>query len=738
MVEKFFEFSLLGMLASGYFALLGSDYLDWPAAALVFAALCLRGLMSAGVVTLDVPGRVLAACLLLYTAFLPLDYLYLSRTPLRTIVHLALFLAVLKILTAKTTRDFTLLKVIATVELMGAAMLSADLSFFAFLALFLLFTIATFSSGEVVRATRLFVGAGRRSVARSGLRFFPRRLSLLTFGLFAGILSLTAGMFFVLPRTARALLQNVAPDRYHIPGFTNEVKLGEIGQIKLRGTPVMHIRAYPRGGFLAARWRGAVLAKFDGTRWFNPKGFEARLPVDRGILTLDPQRHARSGRDVSYQVQASDIASDTLFFAGTPETISIDVPFLYRSPSGSLRAPHGSGGMRYAAYSYLEDETAQPVSTPAPLTEAQRREFLDLPKLDERIPQLARDITAGSVTQEDKAAALEYRLRHDYGYTLDLLPAKVADPLANFLFVRKKGHCEYFASAMAVMLRSLGIPSRVATGFLSGEYNPMTGWQVVRASDAHAWVEAWFPDRGWTTFDPTPADPNGASDGLWSRAGLFLDAADQFWQNWVVGYDVNRQNVLASRMQESGRQMRFGWFDSMGALFESGAQAGRVYLIEIVILLALSLGAILYGPSLARRWRGHLRLRRAQRGDAHASDATVLYERMLKVLERRGFQKPPWITPAEFARVLPASDVALLVEDLTAAYNEVRFGGRRDAAPRMVWLLQRLESCAQFAPHVAHALVRAVSNSSRHLFARRPPGVVMSDDAALRVRAPRR
>ena len=82
----------------------------------------------------------------------------------------------------------------------------------------------------------------------------------------------------------------------------------------------------------------------------------------------------------------------------------------------------------------------------------------------------------------------------------------MADPLAYFLFERKKGHCEYFASSMAVMLRTLGIPSRVVTGFQSGVYNPMTGWQVIRASDAHSWVEAWIDGRGWTTFDPTPFD----------------------------------------------------------------------------------------------------------------------------------------------------------------------------------------------------------------------------------------
>ncbi|MGH9592490.1 MAG: DUF4129 domain-containing transglutaminase family protein, partial [Bryobacteraceae bacterium] len=365
---------------------------------------------------------------------------------------------------------------------------------------------------------------------------------------------------------------------------------------------------------------------------------------------------------------------------------------LWRTPAGTLRAPRGNGGLRYGAYSYLEDESAPVLAAPPPLPEAQRREFLELPPLDERIPQLARDMTAAAVTQEDKARALQDRLRHDYGYTLKLLPATVPDPLANFLFVRKKGHCEYFASAMAVMLRTLGIPSRVATGFLSGEYNPMTGWQVVRASDAHSWVEAWFPNRGWTTFDPTPPDPNGASAGVWNRAALLFDAADQFWQDWVVGYDVNRQGLLASRMQASGRQMRFGWIDDAAAWLGSGARAGRAYLIEILILLVLGGGAILYGPAAAGRWRAHLRLRRAQRGDAPASDATVLYERMLHLLARRGFQKPPWLTPAEFARVLPASETALLVEDLTAAYNEVRFGGRRNAAPRMVWLLQRLEA----------------------------------------------
>jgi hypothetical protein len=120
--------------------------------------------------------------------------------------------------------------------------------------------------------------------------------------------------------------------------------------------------------------------------------------------------------------------------------------------------------------------------------------------------------------------------------------------------------------------------------------------------------------------------------------------------------------------------------------------AARTYAVELMILFALAAAAILFGPGLLRKLRADLRVRRAQRGEAQASDATLLYERMLRVLEHRGLQKPPWLTPAEFARVLPASELAMLVEDLTGAYNEFRFGGRRDAAPRMVRLLKRIET----------------------------------------------
>ena len=695
-VERYFQFSLLGMLASGYFALAGSGYLDLPTLVIPVLALAVRSGMAGGWIESVLSQRAVAILTLAYLVFFPLDYWLVSRSLPEATLHLVLFLAVVKLLTAVTERDYAYLKAIAALELLAAAMLSRSLSFFAFLALFLLFTIATFASGEIRRAARRVPAGGPGARPHAGVRWFGPRLGLLSTALFAAILTLTAGMFFVLPRTARAAMGRFMPRRYHLPGFTNEVRLGEFGEITQSNRAVMHVKTYRGEDLTRVYWRGAALSHFDGKRWFTPPGAEVTLPLDRDALVLGRAAHARPGRSVAYRVQLDEIAADTLFFAGTPETININLPRnlygLRLSRAGSFRVPRLPNGITYSVYSFLEDGNAPPIGFAPPLPEGVRQEMLWLPDLDPRIADLARAMTAGLATDEERARTLEQRLRRDYTYTLELLPAPVSDPLAHFLFVRRKGHCEYFASAMAVMLRTLGIPSRVVAGFQSGVFNSMTGSQVIRASDAHSWVEAWVPGGGWTTFDPTPADPQSASSGFARRIAMFFDAADQFWQDWVLNYDLQRQAVLAARVQESSRAWHFPWLPNLEAWRGHVWNPGKAAMGALVLLLGSGILAYLSWPALAALWRHRRGVRRVQRGEGEASDATMLYQRMLDVLARRGFQKPPWLTPGEFAGVLPPSEMSALVADLTRAYNAFRFGGRRDAAPRIIRLLERLES----------------------------------------------
>jgi hypothetical protein len=696
-VERFFEFSLLGMLASGYFAVATSGYLDWPTAVLTLSALCLRTLMAAGILDVRISGRLTDTLALCFVAFYPLDYFYISGTFLPATVHFIFFLLVCKVLTARSTRDFTYLKLLAGLELLAAAILSTSLSFFAFLALFMLFTIASFTSGEVRVST-----LRHRSIVRSGLRAFPRRAGVLAIFLFTGILTMTAALFFVLPRTARAALERFVPQRYHLPGFSNEVTLGQIGEIKQSSVPVMHIHNERGEGLLDVRWRGTALTEFDGKRWYNPLtgAEEIRVSSDRHQVTFKSEHPPRRGQWIAYQVQLSEMSFDTLFYAGTVQSISINAPSVRYSPGGSLRVSVPTSGLKYFASSVIEDEWSTPPMPPDPMPPIRRDELLLLPdKLDVRIFRLAREVVEGAtggVNGDDaKARAIVKYLRTNYGYTLHLLPATVQDPLANFLFERRKGHCEYFASAMAVMLRTVGIPSRVVTGFASGVFNPLTGWQVVRASDAHSWVEAWIPGRGWMTYDPTPPDPNAYESALMTRVSLFFDAAEQFWQDWILSYDLNRQIALASRVQQSSRGAKLHWIERTAAwLADAGrasAQWSAGYAPAAALAMFIAIAAVLFGPAALRGWRGAMRVRRLKRGEGEASDATLLYQRMLGLLERRGIQKPPWLTPSEFARVLPPTAVSPLVEDLTSAYVEFRFGGKRDAAPRMVQLLDQLE-----------------------------------------------
>ena len=233
-----------------------------------------------------------------------------------------------------------------------------------------------------------------------------------------------------------------------------------------------------------------------------------------------------------------------------------------RRPYGNYSAQFSDARtVSYQVYSRLDSQA--PAADPElvqPLPSAARQAYLQLPRLDPRIRQLTESIVGGrSLAGGAGAHCIENYLRTNYGYTLELPKTEPDDPLAFFLFHRKKGHCEYFASSMAVMLRVLGIPSRVITGFQSGVYNPISGSQLIRSSDAHSWVEAWLPDRGWTTFDPTPPDPNATGLSAWTRFGFYADAVDVFWQDWVLNYNLERQLQLASRVGESGRHIGLNW-----------------------------------------------------------------------------------------------------------------------------------------------------------------------------------
>jgi hypothetical protein len=436
-VDRFFEFSLLGLLSSGFLAVVGSGYLDMPTMLITAAALFGRAFISAGILHFELRPGIVTAITLAYIGFYPIDYFYISQAFIPAAVHMVFFVAVVKILTAQTNRDFLFLKVIAFLELLAACVLSTRLNFFAFLLLFLVLGVATFASDEIRQSRQR-----RHSIARISGRGLSVRLAAVVLCVSVGILVITAGLFFFLPRTARAAFQHLVSHRYHLAGFSNHVTLGEIGEIKKENTPVMHVKMdQPEYRALPLKWRGATLSEFNGRAWFNrPSPGEPLRPGPGGLVRVDEETLRRSQtRHMSYAVHLNEIASDALFFAGAPQFLRIDSTVI-RHPFDNFNLQYGEArDVWYQVYSRLDPvyRETDVEETGEFLPPGLAGVYLQLPRVDPRIPVLARSIAGAETSPGVQARLIENYLRTHYGYTLELPPAEPADPLAFFLFHRK-------------------------------------------------------------------------------------------------------------------------------------------------------------------------------------------------------------------------------------------------------------------------------------------------------------
>lgn len=536
----------------------------------------------------------------------------------------------------------------------------------------------------------------RRSSARvSASRTPPALTRRLTRSLSTTALGLTLGtalgsslIFFIMPRLSTGYLSAYAPHSALVSGFSDDVRLGEIGQIQQSDTVVMHIQidGDTHGGH-DLKWRGVALRAFDGVRWSNLQQQATALSNPDGNYDLSTTRAATVAglppQLVRYRVLMEPIGASVFFLAPRPRSLSGNYHMITVDEGGAV----SNADREHAIGSYRAvSDIGQP--SPEELRHATAEvppkiaiQYLQLPPLDPRLPQLARDITARAPTAYDKAKAIEDYLQKQYGYTLQLPGAPQRDPVAYFLFERKAGHCEYFASSMALMLRTLGIPARVVNGFRGGEFNSVTGSYIVGGRDAHSWVEAYFPRYGWTTFDPTPPGAV-ASYGTWSRAGLYVDALREFWREWVINYDFGHQMSLSNDVAVRSRR----WFDGArlwmrqryAALLERtrhveaqaerspGRIGGMALGVTGLLVLLLNLG----------RLRRMVRVQRLVRNPARAPQAaaSIWYGRMLRSLGRRGWRKLPEHTPMEFVGTIRDPGLRGPVEAFTDHYERARFG----------------------------------------------------------------
>jgi hypothetical protein len=656
-VERFFQFSLLGLVATSCFTLNSTGYLDRPALFLLCLGIAVRAARATGYPGFTASPKTIFRAVLAGTAFIPIDFYFLSQDLRSAVIHGACFLTAVKVVTARTRRDYIYTGAISLAGLAAAALLSTQPGFIACLTIYMAFAIATFASAEIRGEVD---GEAGNTVPAISARI-PWRLALISAAGTVGVIVMTAGIFLIVPRTARTAARFLPISR-RLTGFSNHIDLGGLGPISRDTRAVMHIRS--NSGQLPPdlKWRGGALSLFDGQRWTEPFRYARPIGAAPGLAVLAGrlQLSRRDGRRILYHVDVRDDDTGTLFLAGIPEFVNIDAPVLYETRESAIRiATRARDTLHYDVSAHF----GPPL--PIPLTNTEWTRYLRLPPIDPRIAPLARE-WSGEGSEHEQATRIEHHLQRDFRYKLDGPARPVRDPLADFLFVRKEGYCEYFASAMAVMLRTIGIPSRVATGFQSGYFNNVSRLNVVRASDAHAWVEAWV-DGAWTTFDPTPYSDAPPPDSALSHFDMYLDALDNSWREWVLSYDLTHQILMAARLEDTLRHVRaphLDWRYLLGALW---------------VLLA-----VIYAPRFWRNLRA--RLRRTRRAGAPASEATLLYEKMVRQLARQGIQKPASLTPNEFVATQPQ------LAEFTALYNRVRFAGELPETARLAELLKGIVS----------------------------------------------
>ena len=612
------------------------------------------------------------------------------------IAHLILFLSAIKSLQRKADRDWFFLYLISFFTVLLAAGLTASPLFLATLILYLLCALSTVVAFEIQKSrkkvtatqTRLLVPPDSALFRKLPMRLWKRkyletrRLPLVSLGLLILIVVLALPFFLIAPRTASSALRRGGNGVSGFIGFSDSVTLGQIGQLKSNDEVFMHVRidnlgAVPPSGL---RWRGVALDEFTGKAWKKSRTaarFETKQS-ESGFFKLGTTEDLQRLTTQTFFVEPVD--TPVLFGARRVVAVQGKLPFLRIDSEGAIQTrPHDQERVAYKVFSDTTEPGAATLRSDRLEYTVDSARYLELPaNLDPRIVTLTRDVIekSGATNWYDAVHAIELYLRNNYGYTLEL-KAGGADPLADFLFNVKQGHCEYFATAMAVMLRTHKVAARIVNGFLPGEYNETAGAYTVRQSDAHSWVEVYFPQtNSWVTFDPTP--PAGRTSrertGLAGMLSKYSEAMELMWFQYVVAYDKQEQRSLVSSL----RQKLFEAGRSSATRFANLREAFPVFIRPLVLGvggIALLLMTIFF-TGRARRYGWQRALKVWEKSSDADSTSVDFYRRLLKALEKQGIKRELYQTPLELASATGMVEAKMI----TNAYNRVRFGSEQLSA----------------------------------------------------------
>jgi len=672
-------------------------------------------------------------------------------------VEYAAFLQISRLFNRKDGKDHQQIAVLAFLHLVAATVLTTDVGY-AFV--FLGFVVAIpwmlalshlrreieehYPAPAPAPATRRGAGSDRppgqddegtdvRRVLRSR-RLIGAPFLLGTAFLVLPLVAFTTVLFLAFPRVGLGVFSFGQQGGQRVVGFGRDVRLGGFGLLRSDPTVVMRVTLPDRvpEHLVPLRLRGTSFDRYDGRRWSRSDTGHERM--SRMGPAYFPVVRWSKPQDIDVAIALERLDDPVVFLP--PSTVGLEVrPRQRRGLDVPRRLLQGPGldirygdaddlGLRYTAVVSAEP---RPIGAGRRLTAEERSRYTQLPDGPSGpagpVAQLARRVVGDAETVGERVERLRRFLFEEGGYVYSLSLPQIpsgADPLAHFLLESKQGHCEYFSTALAIMLRTQGIPSRNVTGFLGGQSNEFGNYTAVRQADAHSWVEAWIPGEGWRTLDPTPVgrDAAGPRPSPLDGARAFFDALRARWVGYVVTYDLQTQLEGLSSAYDFFARLRGRAAGDPLAFSERGPGGARTGGGDIGGW-GLAAGAAVGGfvvALLAGRWWWRRRRRRRGGGDPGARMDRELrrvvdaYRAADRLVARAGRPRPADRTPRAHADHLAAQGVpgSDEVGRITATYLEARYAGRSpspDALARLDADLARLR--AILARTHGHQPVRA-------------------------------
>lgn len=623
------------------------------------------------------------------------DLLWVSADLLPAGVHFLLILMVIKLFNLDQRRDYLHLYAISLMAILGSAASTTALWYLPVFLAYLLMGVWTLLLYQLTKES----DAGptpptlsdKSALVLRGREQITPELFWLANGLAVGALCLTVLIFFTIPRVSAGFGQKGSGEGLRTSGFSETVDLGMIGPIKRDPGIVMRVELPDRTGVPMDRFylRGMAYDRYDGKSWTTRLSHRRALAESpAGTFTVRPVS-SRSPRPLGQIIRQTILleALDTavLFAAPYPESISGQFLAIQSDPTGAIYLPFSAPSrIEYTVYSRPAPVAPADLQfQPAAYTEIFSQHFLQLPESSERVGALAQEITRSKVSAYEKAQAIEAYLSRNYRYSLDISPGVQTRPLENFLFERKTGYCEHYATAMVVLLRNVGVPARLVTGFLATEWNEYGNYYLVRQRDAHAWVEVHLPNSGWVTMDPTPAVSEPVGDSQWFALSRVVDTLRLRWNRFFVQYNAADQLAVVRGLKEGTTVVRDrAWSSLSSLLVPAGDFAGKLLsrvvegnvrlMVGFLSFVALGLGLVIWLVQRKpwNRWRSS--------GTSHGEHIVItqIYRNLLQQIARYGIVKAEHVTPREFLLVVGNQWAAAgeSVSTVTELYCRGRFG----------------------------------------------------------------